>query len=323
MKQYIKEYFKENLLKIGSGIAALLLFALVFYLYDIAWSIISYPLLICFIIYFTYILWDFFRYEKHSKSLDKMIAENSYDTSFLKPNLPLEKKYAELINSIQKNHSAELKQLKTKHDNIADYLLLWSHQIKTPLSALNLMSQKLPNSSEYMEQLFYVDAYIDMMLQFLKLDDINEDYMFESFNIGNVVRDALKFFRPVFINSNTSVQLDRLDVNVLSDKKLLSFVIKQLLSNAIKYTSGGTVKIYMENPHTLVVEDNGIGINAEDIPLIFKKGFTGYNGRQYQKSSGIGLFLCHDILEKINHSINITSTPSKGTVVRVGFLTKL
>ncbi len=311
-------YLKGNFIKIIVGYAALFLFVLVFFLYGISWAQINYPLFICFLALSLYFVLDFYFFNKKYKELSTMLKEKNYDFSNVQAYNPLEQKYIEIMNSSNQSHNENINMLKQKNDTNADYLLLWSHQIKTPLSALNLMSQKLPNSGEYMEQLFYVDAYIDMMLQFLKLDNINEDYRFEQFNIGDVIRDSIKFFRPVFINSNTAVQLDNIDVTVLSDKKLLGFVIKQIISNAIKYSPKGLIKIFMENNNTLVIEDNGIGIQAEDIPMLFKKGFTGYNGRQHQKSSGIGLFLSHEILTKINHSITISSTPGKGTIVKIG-----
>ncbi|NMD37454.1 MAG: HAMP domain-containing histidine kinase [Christensenellaceae bacterium] len=310
-------YIKANYIKIIMGYFALLLFAFIFYLYGISWAQISYPLFICFLGLSLYFVLDFYFFNKKLKELNAMISEKNFDVKYIQANSPIEQKYIELINNMSSSHSNDINQLKQKNDANIDYLLLWSHQIKTPLSALNLMSQKLPNSSEYMEQLFYVDAYIDMMLQFLKLENINEDYRFEKFNIGDVIREVIRFFRPVFINSKTTVQLDNIDITVLSDKKLLSFVIKQIVSNAIKYSPKGIIKIYMESPNTLAVEDNGIGINAEDIPMLFKKGFTGYNGRQHQKSSGIGLFLSYEILSKINHNINISSKPGMGTVVKI------
>ena len=105
---------------------------------------------------------------------------------------------------------------------------------------------------------------------------------------------------------------------MLTDEKWLEFVMEQLLSNALKYAPGGTVSIYLEGPEQLVIADDGIGIAPEDLPRIFEKGFTGYNGRGDQKASGLGLYLCRRVCAKLGHTITAESTPDHGTAIRIG-----
>ena len=106
------------------------------------------------------------------------------------------------------------------------------------------------------------------------------------------------------------------DVSVVTDEKWLLFVIEQLLSNALKYTLSGSVSIYLEAPRTLCIADTGIGIAPEDLPRIFERGYTGINGRDDKKASGIGLYLCRRICRSLGHSITASSSEN-GTVIRI------
>ena len=124
--------------------------------------------------------------------------------------------------------------------------------------------------------------------------------------------------------------MEQLSTQVLTDEKWLVFVIEQLLSNAIKYTPKGSIHIYATSKQeanlittSLIIEDTGIGISAEDLPRIFERAFTGYNGRIDKKSSGLGLYLCKTILQKLGHEISITSKPQEGTCVTITFLEDL
>ena len=111
---------------------------------------------------------------------------------------------------------------------------------------------------------------------------------------------------------------------MITDEKWLVFVVEQILSNSLKYTSSGEISIYMDanQADTLIIEDTGIGIEAEDMARVFEKGFTGYNGRADKKSTGIGLHLCRQILKKLSHTIEIESEIGKGTMVKIGLQSK-
>lgn len=143
----------------------------------------------------------------------------------------------------------------------------------------------------------------------------------EIFQVEKIVRKAVKKFAAQFIGKKISIELNNLDTNVKTDEKWLGFIIEQLISNAVKYTrNGGKISIYMKETFNsadriLVIEDNGIGITKEDIPRIFERGYTGYNGRMSKKSSGIGLYLCRKAADKLGISIAIESKLDKGTKV--------
>lgn len=159
-----------------------------------------------------------------------------------------------------------------------------------------------------------------MVLQYLRLENMNEDLLIRKCSLDSIVKQAVRKYAKSFIRKKIRLDYRELDREVLTDEKWLVFVVEQILSNALKYTREGTVSIRMDpgNPFTLLVEDTGIGIAPEDLPRLFSRGFTGCNGREDKKSTGIGLYLCRRILNKLSHTISIDSEIGKGTRVSIG-----
>ena len=162
-----------------------------------------------------------------------------------------------------------------------------------------------------------IGQYVDMVLGYLRLDSDSTDYVFCDTDLDALIRQAVRKFARLFILKRITLDFQETGRTVLTDGKWLSFVVEQLLSNALKYTpAGGAVRIYGDG-ETLVIADTGIGIREEDLPRIFEKGFTGYNGRTGQKSTGIGLYLCRRVTEKLGHDLTIVSRPGQGTIARL------
>ena len=157
-----------------------------------------------------------------------------------------------------------------------------------------------------------------MVLQYLRLTDSINDFLLGEYELDPIIRQAVRKFAPLFIRKKLKLQYESIAVKAVTDEKWMVFVLEQLLSNAIKYTSSGTIQIYMENG-CLVVEDSGMGILPEDLPRIFDKGYTGYNGRRDKKASGIGLYLVKEILNRLGHKILAESEPGKGTKMKILF----
>ena len=166
-------------------------------------------------------------------------------------------------------------------------------------------------------ELLKIGQYVDMVLGYLRLDSDSTDYVFQDTELDILIRQAVRKFARLFILKHITLDFRETGRKVVTDGKWLSFVVEQLLSNALKYTpAGGTVRIYGDG-ETLVIADTGIGIREEDLPRVFEKGFTGYNGRTGQKSTGIGLYLCRRVTEKLGHGLTIVSRPGQGTIVRL------
>lgn len=158
---------------------------------------------------------------------------------------------------------------------------------------------------------------MEMVLGYLRTEDMASDIRFEEVDMDSLIREQIHKFARIFIGKKLSLEYQEVSETVLTDEKWLGFVLGQILSNALKYTKKGKISIYVSKsrPHTLVIEDTGIGIRAEDLPRVFEKGFTGYNGREENRSTGIGLYLCGKIMKRLDHGIRIESELGKGTKV--------
>ena len=166
-------------------------------------------------------------------------------------------------------------------------------------------------------ELIKIEQYVEMVLDYLRAGKMSSDLLIEEYSLDKIIRQAIRKYARMFILKKISLEYTEIPVKVLTDEKWLVFVLEQIISNALKYTHKGKIAIYMEEREekTLVIEDTGIGIRSEDIPRVFQRGFTGYNGRQDKKSTGIGLYLSKQILEKLHHRIRIESQVEIGTRV--------
>lgn len=178
-----------------------------------------------------------------------------------------------------------------------------------------------------------IEQYVDMVLGYLRLDSDFTDYVIQEYDLDDIVKPAVKKFAGQFIRKKLQLDYRPLHTKAVTDEKWLQFVLEQVISNALKYTEAGRITIEMEhgpgteeNSSVLCIRDTGIGIAPEDIPRIFEKGYTGYNGRSDKKASGIGLYLCRRICSNLGHTITANSSLENGTVIRIRFgkhLTKL
>ena len=216
-----------------------------------------------------------------------------------------------------------------------DYYGLWAHQIKTPIAAMRLLLQTY-EEEEMKEageafipsmkmELFKTEQYVEMVLSYLRMEEMSSDLSLQWYKIDEIVRHAVRKYSQLFILKKIRLDYQKCEGMVLTDEKWLLFVLEQLLSNALKYTPQGSISIHMESGEEgmLIIEDSGIGIQAEDLPRIFEKGFTGYNGRKDKKSTGIGLYLCKTICRKLNHGLTIESEVGKGTKAKLDLYRKL
>lgn len=228
--------------------------------------------------------------------------------------------YAALLQTMMQENKALISRQDMEKEHTVDYYTLWAHQIKTPLAAMTLLLAAQPEGEEktlMKEELLKTEQYVDMVLSYLRLDSSTNDLLIQSYSLDEIVRSAVHKYAGMFVRKKISLCYEPLNQTVLTDKKWLAFVIEQLLSNALKYTSAGKVSIYMDPSHsrTLIIEDTGMGIAPEDLPRVFEKGYTGYNGRNNKKSTGIGLYLVQRTLQMLSHTISITSQPGQGTKV--------
>ncbi len=239
--------------------------------------------------------------------------------------------YQQIIRMLSEECTNLRASKEVERQELQDFYTLWIHQIKTPIAAMHLLLQTSPdNIGGIKQELFQIERYAEVMLGYSRLTTLNQDLELRHYSVEQMVNQALKKYAPMFIKSHLALRKEGLDCKVLTDEKWLVFVIEQLLSNAIKYTSSGEIAITAQVERKtdeictrIQIQDTGIGIYAEDLPRIFDRAFTGYNGRLDKKASGLGLYLCNKILEKLKHQINISSEPGVGTCVTLTLLEDL
>lgn len=317
---------------IGERIKVILMFCLftaifqtVFYLYNLPADAVSYASLLFFSAAGLCLAADSIQFYRKHKALRHCRAGITVSLDELpEPSGTIEQEYQELLRRLFADRAELISAEDSRSTEMMDYYTLWAHQIKTPIAAMDLILQRGEAGearAELAQELFKIGQYADMVLQYLRLDSMAEDLLLKEYGLTDMVKQAVKKHAPSFIYKKISLELKETDTKVLTDEKWLVFVLEQLLSNALKYTpERGKISIYEESGKSgerkrLVIEDTGIGIGKEDLPRIFERGFTGKNGRLDKKSTGIGLYLCREVLERLSHRIEITSEPDRGTRV--------
>ena len=316
---YLKRHFKIILLLcLFIGV-----FAVVFSLYSLPAEAVWYAAALCFVVGVILFLLGYLRYLYHHRELTRMLSSVGVSIDDLpRPRGALEQDYQALIKALFNEKTRVESASDIALRDLIDFYTLWAHQIKTPIAALRLMLQAEENSQSaaLSAELFKIEQYVQMVLQYLRLDSSTSDFVIKTYALDDIIRQSVRKYAKMFISKKLELDFKVSGLQVLTDEKWLCFVIEQLLSNALKYTASGKVSIYTVGM-TLIIEDTGIGIREEDLPRVFEKGFTGYNGREDKKSTGIGLYLCKRIVGKLGHSISVDSTPGRGTQVTLGLET--
>ena len=232
---------------------------------------------------------------------------------------PQEQAYQALLLALHADRQKLKSNMNARYHDMTEYYTVWAHQIKTPIAAIRLALQNedTPLSRRLTGEVGRVEQYVQMALTYLRLGSDSSDYVIRSCALDDIVRPAVRRFAGEFIQRKIQLNYQMLNYTVITDEKWLGFVVEQVLSNALKYTPQGSVSIYMEPEGVLCIRDTGIGIAPEDQPRVFEKGYTGYNGRSHRKASGLGLYLCREILTRLGHSVSAESQVDHGTTIRI------
>lgn len=260
-----------------------------------------------------FLVWDIFA-EAQVYRQEILYAERD-------PKSPLEYVLAEKLEERESELYQKKSEAQSKLTDLLDYYTLWVHQIKTPIAASRLLVAEVSDrevKQQLEQEIFKIDSYTNLVLQYLRLESFHDDLVFEKVQVEDLVKEVVRKYALFFIQKGLTVNLHDLDKIIVTDKKWLLVVIEQILSNSLKYTKKGGLEIYMEGQE-LCIKDTGIGIKNSDVLRVFERGFSGYNGRLTQQSSGLGLYLSKKISEELGHQIRIESEVGKGTTVRIQF----
>lgn len=314
--QYLKQ--RRRIFIIGAVFC--IVFALSFLLYHLPIGAVLYPTLLCAALGILIMVFDFLRVKREHEALNSIrsmtdvIAESLPKIDGIK-----DKDYQQILRLLSEEQNNYRTQTNRKYADMIDYYTVWAHQIKTPIASmrLHLQNEDSALSRTLASDLRRIEQYVEMVLTFLRLNSESTDYVIKEYDLDKIIKQAVRKFSSDFIGRKLSLVYEPVNTTVITDEKWLSFVIEQVLSNALKYTPAGSITITLEHEKSLRIRDTGIGIAQEDLPRIFENGYTGYNGRTDKKASGIGLYLCKRICNNLGHTITAQSIEDVGTIIDI------
>ena len=285
------------------------------------------------------------RYRKKARHLDEIAGQPVFNEKDLpEAGDSIEEGYRRIIENLNVERHSAFNVTRKMQADMKDYYSMWVHQIKTPIAALQLLLQtqksewentdapedvcirRMQVNSEMEDEIFRIEQYVGMALQYQRINSDSNDFVLEQVALDSIIRETIHKYAKVMIRRRIPLRYNGCSEVVVTDAKWLSFVLEQLLSNAVKYTKDGEIVITVEKGQEgcfLSVTDHGCGIRKEDIPRVFEKGYTGFNGHQDKHSTGIGLYLCRRIMDKLGHTITLESRVGEGTKVQIGFGTQV
>ena len=316
----MREYLKTRWQSWTMAAAMLLMAVIVLFLYDVPLEPVGYIAVLVIICETGFLIWGYRKYRKKQQNLLYIKENGALALEHMEaPEDENEALYQDICRLLDEERIKARNKSSAFGTELMDFYTMWVHQIKTPIAASRLLLQEGElNPGEIQNELFKIEQYVDMVLGYLRTQDLSSDLCLEEVNLDEIIKDQIHKFARIFVGKKLSLDYEGVEETVLTDKKWLGFVVGQIISNALKYTKKGKISIYMSKArsHTLVIEDTGIGIRQEDLPRVFfEEGFTGYNGREEGRSTGIGLYLSGKIMKKLDHGIRIESELGKGTRV--------
>lgn len=323
-------FIKERMLFLMVNLIMFLLIGILMKVVEVPINIIFILFLIWFGPLITYMFLEFIKYNRYLKNLTDTI--DGLDKKYLLPEVINEPRFQEerIINEVlkecNKSMHENVKHYKDEQIEYREYIETWVHEIKTPIASAKLILENDDSnlSSRINYEMKRVEGFIEQVLYYARSSDVSKDYIIKEFSLRDVVMKAVKNNSRDFINRNIKLNIKEVEGTIFSDAKWVEFIINQIIINAVKFSipNKGEVSISSkinENNIILTIEDNGVGISEKDIDRVFEKGFTGENGRKFGKSTGIGLYLCKKLCDKLGIGISLTSKEGLGTKVNIVF----
>ena len=325
--RFFKEFLKDRFYPILWGILAIIVCLLVFWLHGIKGEALVYSILLCFALGIIVLTLDFVReLRRHQARLRSVLTASYERTDLLDEYGVAATDYADLVQALWKRIEETEERQFLERSEAKDYYTTWVHQIKTPLAVMQMLvkSEDTEQNRALAAELFRTEQYVDMALGYIRLGEDASDLAVRECDLDELIRASVRRYAPQFIAKKLSFSYEPNKVKVVTDDKWFTFLLEQLLSNAIKYTYEGGVTIMLTDDAKVIVRDTGIGISPEDVPRIFEKGFTGFNGRTRTdggtnggRATGLGLYLCRKIAHKLNVGLSVESEIGKGTAFTV------
>ena len=324
------DYLKEKSIFLSVNLMFFIMISTVMYFSNISFVIIFLVFFIWFFPLSTYILIEYMKYRKYFSNINNILE--SLDKKYLLPEVLQESNFmvGENINDILKELSRDMHEQVKHYRNIQEeyreYIEMWVHEIKTPIASSKLLIENNTNevTRKIDTQMDRIENYVEQVLYYSRSDEVGKDYIIKKVGLSKLVKDVIKRNQRDFISKRISLQLGDLDEIIYSDTKWIEFILNQIIGNAIKYSKGkdDKIEIYLKKISSAVVltiKDHGVGIIERDLNRVFEKGFTGENGRKFGKSTGIGLYLCKKLTDKLGLGLQVQSEENVGTEISIIF----
>ena len=278
-----------------------------------------------------YLIYDFYRrkkfYDKFINDLDLLDKKYLITEMIEKPNFYEGEILYDTLYEIDKSMAEKIKEYSLNIQDFKEYIEMWIHEVKLPLSSINLMihNNKELSDKKIVEQLKRIDDDVEQVLYYVRSENAEKDYLIKETELNKVIGNVAMKNKDILLENKIDFIVDVDDRKVLTDSKWLEFIVNQIVSNSIKYIRNGVehfIKITTEenNQNTILkIYDNGIGIEKSDITKVFDKTFTGNNGRKIETSTGMGLYIAKQLCKKLGHKIAIDSKENEFTEVSILF----
>lgn len=326
-----KEYLKDKRLYLIIGMTIYLVILLVLLAFKVNIEATLAITFTYFIGLITILIADYIRkktfYNNFKCKLDSLdqkylIVEMLQDANFLEGRI-----LTDALYEIDKSMIEKINEYKMQVKDFKEYVELWIHEVKLPIASLTLMvhNQKGEQSKKLLSQLTRLDNYLEQILYYVRSENAEKDYLITKVNLSKVISNVALKNKDILLAKGIDFVVSDVDIEVLTDSKWLEFIINQIVDNSIKYSKekNAYIKIVAKEESEvigLIIYDNGKGISKSDLPRVFDKTFTGTNGRSKSaKSTGMGLYLCRELCNKLGHKIQIISEEGKYTKVTILF----
>lgn len=326
----IKGFFKENGLNLSINVLFFMIIFGVFMYLRIPLVIILLTWFIWFLPLLAYMVLNYIKWSRYINDIRRVLEE--LDKKYLlpevidEPNFLLGEEINDVLRELSKSMHENVKHYRTEQEEYREYIEMWIHEIKTPIASSRLVIEN--NYNDVTRKIDYqidrIDNFIEQVLYYTRSDDVSKDYIIKELELDSIVKKVVKKNYRDFISKKIKLEIEEIKETIYSDSKWVEFIVNQILVNSVKYTKEkeGVIKISANsqgNSVVLIIEDNGVGIIERDLDRIFEKGFTGENGRRFGKSTGIGLYLCKRLCDKLGLGLKLESKLNKGTKVRIIF----
>ena len=326
-----KLFFKEKAITILLLLFGIITIEIFLMAYNVGMFIKIYIPLIIMGLYMISIIIEYFKRKRFYDNLLNMLEELDEKyliTEIIKtPNFLEGQIFKNSLEQIDKSMLENVNKYKYMTEDYKEYIELWIHEIKIPISASKMVIENNKNAitKSIDEELDKVENYIEQALFYARSNTVEKDYYIRKVVLKEIVNESIKKNKSSLIQEKISIDIHDLDIEVNTDNKWIVFILNQIIQNSIKYRKkeNSVIEIYANQGKEnviLYIKDNGIGIKQGEITRVFEKGFTGTNGRlSNKKSTGIGLYLCKKLCNKLGIGIELNSVQNEGTEVKLVF----